>query len=48
MRKRGSEYQSCGCETHFLFEPFEIVEQELCRHHKNKVVKLGLDEKFES
>ena len=35
-RKKGSEYLSCGCETHFYFEPFEIYEQELCRYHLEK------------
>lgn len=35
-RKKGSEYASCGCETHFYFEPFEIYEQELCKYHKQK------------
>ena len=37
MRKRGSEYQSCGCETHFYFEPFEVYEQELCGFHQRKL-----------
>ncbi len=37
MRKGGSEYQSCGCETHFYFEPFEVYEQELCGWHQRKL-----------
>ena len=39
MRKNGSEYSSCGCESHFWFEPFEIYEQELCNFHKNREVQ---------
>ena len=38
MRKKGSEYDlSCGCETHFWFEPFEIYEQYLCKWHQEKL-----------
>ena len=36
-RKQGSEYNSCGCETHFYFDPFEVYEQALCSYHLKKV-----------
>ena len=32
-RKQGREINSCGCDTSFYFEPFEIIEQELCYFH---------------
>ena len=35
-RKRGSEYLSCGCESHFYFDPFEIYKAEWCRYHLEK------------
>jgi hypothetical protein len=33
-RKSGREINSCGCDTEFYFEPFEIIAQELCEYHK--------------
>jgi hypothetical protein len=35
-RKRGREINSCGCDTEFFFEPFEIIAQELCYFHYKK------------
>ena len=35
-RKQGREINSCGCDTSYYFEPFEIIKQELCYFHYKK------------